>query len=172
MDRNGDLQSEYERLESAGLLTKKARAKQSREKDYHARNGVTKPPIVTKIDLRKMLPPLHYLICSLNHIENFAYRINTPVAKFKNNKRVMGRGGPRQTKATLKAIGESKKKLQKEAKETVGLLLDAPSGGGNGGSTDGANNARKFFSEKIREKVLDLFKVDARDRAKIKRILR
>ena len=84
----------------------------------------------------------------------------------------MGRGGPRQPKETLKAIGESKKKLIKEAKETLGLLLDSPNGGGNGGSTDGANNSRQFFSEKNREKVLDLFKVDARDRAKIKRILR
>ena len=29
-----------------------------------------------------------------------------------------------------------------------------------------------FFSEELREKVLDLFKVDARDRAKLKQILR
>ena len=172
MDRNGDLQSEYERLESAGLLTAKARAKQSREKDYHARNGATKPAIITKIDLTKFLPPLHYLICSLNHIESFAYRINTKLEKFLNKKRVMGRGGKRQEKETMKAINESKKKLIKEAKETIGLLLDSPNGGGNGGSTDGANNSRQFFSEKNREKVLDLFKVDARDRAKIKRILR
>ena len=38
--------------------------------------------------------------------------------------------------------------------------------------TDGANNARQFFSEKNREKVLDLFNVDDEDRAKIQRILR
>ena len=38
--------------------------------------------------------------------------------------------------------------------------------------TDGANNARDFFSENNREKVLDLFKVDDVDREKIRRILR
>ena len=173
MDRNVDqLNSEYVRLDSAGLLTAKARAKQSREKDYHTRNGLTKEPIFKKIDLTKFLPPLHYQICSLDHIENLAYRINTPAEKFLNGKRVMGKGGPRQTKATLKAIDDSKKALIFEAKTTCGLLLDSPNGAGTGGSTDGANNARDFFSEKLREKVLDLFKVDARDRAKLKQILR
>ena len=173
MDRNVDqLNSEFERLDSAGLLTARARAKQSREKDYHTRNGITKEPIFKKIDLTKMLPPLHYQICSLDHIENLAYRINTPAEKFLNQKRVMGKGGPRQTKATIKAIDDSKKALIKEAKTTCGLLLDSPNGAGTAGSTDGANNARDFFSEKLREKVLDLFKVDARDRAKLKQILR
>ena len=38
--------------------------------------------------------------------------------------------------------------------------------------TDGANNGREFFSEKNREKVLDLFNVDDEDREKIRRILR
>ena len=84
----------------------------------------------------------------------------------------MRRGGPSKGPDAKKAIDESKKKFIKEAKETIGLLLDSPNGGGNGGSTDGANNARKFFSESIREKVLDLFKVNESDRAKIKRILR
>ena len=56
MDRNVDqLNSEFERLDSAGLLTAKARAKQSREKDYHARNGITKEPIFKKIDLYHFL---------------------------------------------------------------------------------------------------------------------
>ena len=174
MDRSVDqLNSEYDRLESAGLLTDKARAKQSREKDYHTRNGITKKPIFKKIDLTKMLPPLHLQICSLNHIENFAYRINTPKKKFKNNKRVMGKGGPRQTKELKKAIKDSKNNFIAEAKKPpLGLLLDSPSGVGTGGSTDGANNSRNFFSEKLRENVLDLFKVGARDRAKIKQILR
>ena len=64
------------------------------------------------------------------------------------------------------------KEIGDEAKTTCGLLLDSPNGAGTGGSTDGANNARDFFSEELREKVLDLFKVDARDRAKLKQILR
>ena len=84
----------------------------------------------------------------------------------------MRRGAPRKGKETLKAIAGKKKIFIKEAKDDIGLLLDSPNGGGHGGSTDGANNSRKFFSEKLREKVLDLFKVNARDRAKIKRILR
>ena len=82
MDRDIDhLNSEYIRLENAGLLTDKARAKQSRQKDYHTRNGITKKPAFKRIDLTKMLPPLHYLICSLNHMESFAYIINTPIGK-------------------------------------------------------------------------------------------
>ena len=58
----------YVRLNEAGLLSDKARAKQSREKDYHTRNGLTKEPAFKIIDCTKMMPPLHYLICSLNHI--------------------------------------------------------------------------------------------------------
>ena len=69
MDRSVEkLNSDYIRLNNEGLLTAKARAKQSREKDYHTRNGLTKEPIFKSIDCTKMLPPLHYLICSLNHI--------------------------------------------------------------------------------------------------------
>ena len=80
MDRNIEqLHSEYIRLKNEGLLTAKARAKQSREKDYHTRNGITKEPAFKKFDLTKMLPPLHYQICSLNHMESFAYIINTPI---------------------------------------------------------------------------------------------
>ena len=172
MDRNIEqLNNDFERLESAGLLTAKARAKQSKEKDYHTRNGLTKKPIFKKIDLTKVLPPLHFRICSLNHMENFAYIINTPLKKFPNKKRVM-RKGNRKGDDCKDAVVQSKKKLIKEAKTTLGLLLDSPNGGGNGGSTDGANNSRIFFSENNREKVLDLFKVNARDRAKIKRIIR
>ena len=66
----------------------------------------------------------------------------------------------------------AKKNLIKEAKETLGLLLDSPSGSGTAGSTDGGNNARAFFSEKNRDKVLELFKVSVEDKAKIRRILR
>ena len=40
------------------------------------------------------------------------------------------------------------------------------------GSTDGANNARAFFSETKREAVLGLFKVDDVDKEKIRQILR
>ena len=66
----------------------------------------------------------------------------------------------------------AKKVLIKEAKDNIGLLLDSPSGSGTGGSTDGANNSRAFFSEKNRDKVLELFKVGQADKAKIRRILR
>ena len=65
-----------------------------------------------------------------------------------------------------------KKKFITEARETMGLLLDSPSGSGTGGSTDGANNARAFFSEKNRDKVLELYKVSDEDKEKIRRILR
>ena len=87
MDRNiEELNSEFIRLENEGLLTASARAKQSREKDYHTRNGITKKPAFKVIDLTKMMPPLHYWICSLNTMEDFAYIINTPLGKncFKN----------------------------------------------------------------------------------------
>ena len=40
------------------------------------------------------------------------------------------------------------------------------------GSTDGANNARFFFSETNRDLVLNLFKVNRVDKEKIRRILR
>ena len=89
MDRNIiDLNSEFIRLENDGKLTEKARAKQSREKDYHTRNGITKKPAFKVIDLTKMMPPLHYWICSLNTMEEFAYIINTPIGKnyFKNGR--------------------------------------------------------------------------------------
>ena len=84
MDRDIEqLNSDYIRLENAGLLTDKARAKQSRQKDYHTRNGLTKKPAFKskKFDLTKMLPPLHFWICSLDHMESFAYIINTPIGK-------------------------------------------------------------------------------------------
>ena len=82
MNRNiQELNSEFIRLENAGLLTKSARAKQSREKDYHTRNGITKKPAFNVIDLTKMMPPLHYWICSLDTMESFAYIINTPLGK-------------------------------------------------------------------------------------------
>ena len=82
MDRNiQQLNCDWLRLELAGLLTDKARAKQSRQKDYHTRNGITKEPCFKCIDCTKMLPPLHLLICSLNHMESFAYIINTPIGK-------------------------------------------------------------------------------------------
>ena len=58
----------------------------------------------------------------------------------------MRRGAPRKGKETLKAIAGKKKIFIKEAKDNMGLLLDSPNGGGH--------------------------KVNARDRAKIKRILR
>ena len=85
MDRNIEqLNSDYIRLESAGELTLKARAKQSRNKDYHTRNGITKKPAFKKFDLTKMLPPLHFEICALDHMESFAYNINTPIGKYSN----------------------------------------------------------------------------------------
>ena len=40
------------------------------------------------------------------------------------------------------------------------------------GSTDGANNARDFFAEENRDKVLQLYKVSDEDKEKIRRILR
>ena len=72
MDRNIEqLNSEFIRLNDAGLLTDKARAKQCRQKDYHTRNGITKEPVFKKLDATKMLPPLHYMLCSLRHIGRF-----------------------------------------------------------------------------------------------------
>ena len=68
-------------------------------------------------------------------------------------------------------IDEAKKALIFKAKTTLGLLLDSPSGSGTAGSTDGANNARAFFSEKNRDKILELFKVRKVEKAKIRRIL-
>ena len=51
-----------------------------------------------------MLPPLHYWICALDNMENFAYHINTPLEKFARKKRVMGRG-KRKGKLAKDAIG-------------------------------------------------------------------
>ena len=87
MNRNiKEINSDYIRLENAGLLTDQARQKQSRRKDYHTRNGITKKAAFNVIDLTKMMPPLHYWICCLNTMEQFAYIINTPLGKksFKN----------------------------------------------------------------------------------------
>ena len=83
------------------------------------------------------------------------------------------RRGMRKGKAATDYIKNvAKKNFIDEAKESLGLLLDSPNGSGTSGSTDGANNARAFFSETNREKVLDLFKVNQAERNKIRRILR
>ena len=170
MDRNiMQLNNDFIRFNDAGLLTEAAKRKE--KGNYHIRNGLTKKPCFKKLDFTKMLPPLHYWICALNHIESFAYIINTPKEKFPAKKHVMGKGKRKGPIAT-KAIEESKKKFISKARDTLGILLDSPNGSGNGGSTDGANNARFFFSESNRELVLDLFEVDDVDRAKIRRILR
>ena len=169
MDRNIEqINRDFERLSAAGLLTEKAKRKE--KGDYHIRYGITKKPCFKKLDATKMLPPLHYWICALTHIEKFAFITNTPAKLFKNKRRVM-RKGNRKGKAATDGIKTAKKALIKKAKTTLGLLLASPNSGGNGGSTDGANNARAFFSERNRDKILKLFK-NARDRVKIRRILR
>ena len=157
MDRNvNDINSEFIRLNDAGLLTDKA--KQKEKGDYTVRYGITKEPLFKKIDATKMMPPLHYWITQLNHIESFAYHINTPVEKFPKKQRVMRRGKRKGKAATAYIKDVAKKQFISEAKTKLGLLLDSPSGSGTGGSTDGANNARVFFSEEKRDAVLELFK--------------
>ena len=174
MDRDiSHINSEFTRLNDAGLLTEAAKRKEKGKGKYHIRNGLTKKPCFKTIDCTKMLPPLHYWICSLKHMENMAYIINTPKEKFPKNKYVMGKG-KRKGKVATKAVGDSKKNFITKARNTpgLGILLDSPSGAGTGGSTDGANNARFFFSESNRELILDLYEVDDVDRAKLCRILR
>ena len=172
MNRNiRDINSEFIRLHLAGLLTEKEKRKE--KGDYTVRYGITKEACFKEIDATKFLPPLHFWICALNHMESFAYHINTPAEKFINNERVMRRGKRKGKTATDHIEKVAKKDFIKEAKEgELRLLLDSPSGSGTGGSTDGANNARAFFSEKNRDKVLELFKVDDVAKDKIRRILR
>ena len=130
MDRSQEeLNNEFTRLNDAGLLTDAAKRKE--KGNYHFRNGLTKEPCFKKIDCTKMLPPLHYWLCSLKHIENFAYILNTPKEKFPKNKRVMGKGS-RKGKVAKKAFEEKKKEFIFKARDTLGILLDSP-GGGNGG---------------------------------------
>ena len=170
MDRNIDqINCEYQRLEDAGLLSEKA--KQKEKGNYKIRYGITKKPCFKRIDCTKMLPPLHYWICALNHMENFAYHINTPQRLFKNKKRVM-RKNQRKGKDAKDAIKKAKNVFIFEGRTKLGILFDSPNSGGTGGSTDGANNSRDFFSENNRDKVLELFKVNKPDKAKIRRILR
>ena len=103
MDRNIDqINSEFERLQESGLL--EASAKRKEKGDYTIRYGITKKPCFKRIDCTKMLPPLHYWICALDNMENFAYHINTPLEKFARRKRVMGRG-KRKGKLAKDAIG-------------------------------------------------------------------
>ena len=174
MDRDiEEINSEFQRLENAGMLT--AAAKRKEKGDYHIRNGITKEPCFKKIDCTKFLPPLHFWICSLDHMESFGYHINTPLEKFNNKKRAMRGFGPRKGKVATEYIEDTAKKnfIDKAKQGPLGLLLDSPTGGGStSGSTDGANNGRAFFSEKNREKVLDLYEVNDEDREKIRRILR
>ena len=104
LDRNiQNINSEFVRLHVAGLLTEKEKRKE--KGNYKIRFGITKKPAFKCIDCTKMLPPLHYWICALNHMENFAYHINTAANKFKNKKRVMRRHA-RKGKAAKKAIGK------------------------------------------------------------------
>ena len=104
MNRNiQEINSEFERLNEAGLLEEKEKRKE--KGNYKVRYGITKKPCFKRIDCTKMLPPLHYWICSLNHMENFAYHINTAAKHFKNKKRVMRRH-QRKGKAAKKAIGK------------------------------------------------------------------
>ena len=132
MNRNiEELNDEFTRMNDAGLFTDTAKRKE--KGDYHIRNGLTKKPGFKKIDCTKMLPPLHYWLCSLKHIENFAYIINTPKEKFPKKKRVMGKG-TRKGKVATKAINDEKKEFISKARNgPLGLLLDSPNGGGNGG---------------------------------------
>ena len=133
MDRDiREINSEFIRLNEAELLTPQAKRKE--KGDYTVRYGITKEPCFKQIDATKMMPPLHYWITQLDHIEQFAYHINTPEEKFKNKKRVMGRGKPKGD-ATEYIEEVAKKAFIKEAKENpnIGLLLDSPSGSGHGG---------------------------------------
>ena len=80
---------DFERLRDAGLLEDTQKRKE--KGNYKIRYGITKKPCFKRIDCTKMLPPLHYWICALKHMENLAYHLNTPVDKFIKKKRVMGR---------------------------------------------------------------------------------
>ena len=106
MDRSiQQINCEFEKLHDAGLLTEKEKRKE--RGNYKIRFGITKKPCFKKIDCTKMLPPLHFWICSLNHMEGFAYHINTPKEKFINKQRVMRRF-KRKGKMATEAIGKKK----------------------------------------------------------------
>ena len=104
MERNiHDINREFSKLNASGMLEEKEKRKE--KGDYTIRYGITKKPCFKKIDCTKMLPPLHYWICSLKNMENFAYHINTPVEVFNKKKRVMRRFKRKGKKAT-KAISK------------------------------------------------------------------
>ena len=151
MDRSIEqINRDFIRLSEAGLLCDKA--KQKEKGNYKIRYGITKKPCFKKIDCTKIMPPLHFWICALRHMEELAFILNTPLNKFKNKKRVM-RKGQRKGKVAKDAIKNAKLKLIKKARTTLGLLLASPNSGGNGGSTGKKHAFRKYDYYLVHSKI-------------------
>ena len=106
------------------------------------------------------MSPLHTGLRTHGFFENLAYRVRSGVHK-------MGRAGPRCTgknggnfkgsTGEWALIYKAKQDIQNEAIQTMQLRLDMPDAGGSGGSSDDGNTYRALFSEKNREKFVDLF---------------
>ena len=111
--------------------------------DYNDRQGLTSQPL-THQDVVTDFSVLHSLIRSLYFFEQLAYRINAEVYKW----------GEKQSDADKAALNLAKEEFKQKCPTVLEMQLDMPNP--KGGSTDTGNTARKFFSNKSRDKVMRL----------------
>ena len=121
----------------------------AKQGDESTRKGLNRRPLSTSQNLTDNIPITHAYMRFLGYFEQLAYRVNAGV-------RVMGRGS-RYTEGQKRRLDDTKVKFREVARNgPLHMRLDVPDSSGHGGTTDTAEMARNFFTQKNRTHFIDM----------------